>query len=781
MRPGNVSQWGEVKKKHGPDRSRPKAKESQQAPADTAVPSARGGRGRGGIEGRGGRARGDRGRTSRGGRAGAHVNGARAAPTTSTEAPQASTETPSDQPPAEVAPSSAWGQLEASKDTAATAEKAQKSTVITEGSKKGWASLFAKPTPPPPQKKPPPPAAPVQEEAAAEPTAVSQETAPVPTQPEATQEHAPPPAETVPAVAPVPAVPAVPELKPKEDLQKPAVEPTAPEVQAPVAQQETAAVPQQQQLPTATTGYAATPYRGVVGSNRASSFQRRVLDQQEAVVMPEKHAVDRAAVQFGSMNLNGPVDDIDDEREQAETRPQPPQHSPVAPRASLPPSTQAAQAPPETAPAQRPAPGLPPAPPTTIPEASFNEFGRYGEAPKPYDPFSQQVEQVQPQAQEPFSSQASMPSQPTATTAADYSAFYGADHARNPYYYGAYGQPQEAARASSGFGTSGADIQPQVVSTQPPRYGHVEAANSGQNTPNPTVPGQTQPAQPPQHIPQAHGAAAHGAYNYGGYPYYSTPHYPSSYMGQQHQYGRNRPMYDDARRYEEQPQQHYLPHGNQFGYGNQYAPYGKGAMYGQQPQHGFSYDQHSSSPATAASFGQTGPTREGSYGRAGSAQPSEGQQSTGGNAFGGMPDVFGRTQAGFGPNQGMSSQQPPTTAEEASKNYEVPKAGGPSPSVAHVNRPGSATNNTPNQPATGQSGLPSMPAQQGNQQAFGNYPHLNAQYSGLGGIGTHHQGGASQNLHQQGTGYGSYNAGFGGSNYYGNNQRGGGWGGNYGH
>jgi hypothetical protein len=125
------------------------------------------------------------------------------------------------------------------------------------------------------------------------------------------------------------------------------------------------------------------------------------------------------------------------------------------------------------------------------------------------------------------------------------------------------------------------------------------------------------------------------------------------------------------------------------------------------------------------------------------------------------------------------TQQPPTTTDDSAKNFEVPKAGGPSPSVSHVNRPGSATNTAPNQPAPGQSGLPPMPAQQGNQQAFGNYPHLNAQYGGLGGIGTH-QAGASQNVHQ-GSGYGSYNAGFGGSNYYGNNQRGGGWGGNYGH
>ncbi|KJF60854.1 uncharacterized protein CIMG_13277 [Coccidioides immitis RS] len=86
-------------------------------------------------------------------------------------------------------------------------------------------------------------------------------------------------------------------------------------------------------------------------------------------------------------------------------------------------------------------------------------------------------------------------------------------------------------------------------------------------------------------------------------------------------------------------------------------------------------------------------------------------------------------------------------------------------------------NNVPNQPAASQTGLPPVPAQQGSQQAFGGYPHLNPQYGGLGGLGTHHQTGASQ-THHQGGGYGNYGAGFG-TNYYGNTGRGGGWGGSY--
>ena len=227
-------------------------------------------------------------------------------------------------------------------------------------------------------------------------------------------------------------------------------------------------------------------------------------------------------------------------------------------------------------------------------------------------------------------------------------------------------------------------------------------------------------------------------------------------------------MYDDARRYDEhQQQQHYgMPHSTQYGYGSQYGPYGgKGGMYGQ-PQ-GFSYD-HSSSPANAAgSFNQATPGRDSVYGRTGSAQPSDNQQTAAGtNAFSsGMSDVFGRSQAGFGQNPPVA-QQPPVSSED-SKGFEAPKTGGPSPSLAQVNRPGSATNSVPGQPQA-QTGLPPLQGQQG-QQGFSGYGHLNPQYGGLGGL-SGHQGAASQ------TGY-NYGAGFG--NYYGNNR--GGWGNNYGH
>ncbi|KAL5001121.1 hypothetical protein BDV10DRAFT_160661 [Aspergillus recurvatus] len=773
---GNVSQWGEVKKKTT-DRSRPKPKEAQITPTEPATTAVRGGRGRGGFEGRG-RARGDRGRGGRGGRAGAHANGAR---------------TEKSSVPAEFTPIADSVTIKTATPSAETAApetvSATKDTpAMPEGTKKGWASLFAKPAVPPPQKKPAAPAP-----APAPPAPVTEEPAPVPepeekpVEPEAAPTPAPAPA---PAPAPVPvavplptekaAQPAVP--RPREELQN--ATPTSADVSPAkddLTKNNLAQIPDvSPPVPSATAAStvgstiepsvaaASTPARPTASALPTSAFkqnirtpgtQRRVMEQQEAVVMPGNHAVDRAAVQFGSMGLNGDAADvdIDENREDTETRAQPPQHSPVAPRASLPPSTQA-QAPPEAAAVSRPAPGLPPVPQATAAENTFSDFARYNDSQKPYDPFTQPLTQPQPQVQEPFANQA--PVQPTVTTGSEYSPFYAGDQ-RLPYnYYNAYGQSQDAslAQRAAGFGVSGAEAQPQIPTTQPPtRYGHVEAPNSGHTTPNPTLPGVTQ-------TPAAHHMPNQGAHAYGyGYSYYN-PHY-ASYVSQQ--YGRNRPIYDDARRYEDQ----YMPHSSQYGYGSQYGPYGKGGMYGQ--PHGFSYD-HSASPATAGSFNQGIPGRDSVYGRTGSAQPSESQQSAAGtSAFGtGMTDVFGRSQASFGQNQPVT-QQTPVSSEET-KAFDASKAGGPSPSLSQANRPGSAAN-TPGQ-SQSQTGLPSLQGQQ-TQQGFGAYPHLNPQYGGLGGLGGHQT--AANQTHHQATGYGNYGgAGFG--NYYGNPGRGG-WGGNYGH
>ncbi|KAL4810307.1 hypothetical protein BDV18DRAFT_150572 [Aspergillus unguis] len=763
---GNVSQWGEVKKKTA-DRSRPKPKEVQSTPAEPAAPAVRGGRGRGGFEGRG-RARGDRGRGGRGGRAGAHANGTRA------EKPSL----PAEVPPVAESVTATTATPAADTNAAEPVSSAKDTPAAPEGTKKGWASLFAKPAVPPPQKKPAAPApvpAPVPEQPApvpaeqkpvAKPETVSAPV-PVPVAVPLTAEKAPQPAVPQATEEPQVATPTSAEVTPpKDDLTKnnlaqiPDVSPPVPSATAASTIGSTidpnAAATSTPARPTAT----ALPTSAFKQNIRTPGAQRRVMEQQEAVVMPGNHAVDRAAVQFGSMGLNGDAADvdIDENREDTETRAQPPQHSPVAPRASLPPATQA-QAPPEVPAVSRPAPGLPPVPQAAAADSSFSDFGRYTDQ-KPYDPFTQQVTQPQPQVQEPFANQA--PVQPTVTTGSEYSPFYSGDQ-RLPYYYGAYGQSQDAslAQRAAGFGVSGAEAQPQIPTTQPPsRYGHVEAPNSGHTTPNPTLPGVTQtPAA--HHMP---GQGAH-AYNYG-YPYY--PNHPySAYMNQQ--YGRTRPMYDDARRYEDQ----YMPHSSQYGYGNQYGPYGgKGGMYGQ--SHGFSYD-HSSSPATAASFNQSIPGRDSVYGRSGSAQPSDSQQSAAGtSAFGaGMADVFGRSQGGFGQNQPIT-QQTPVSSEDA-KAFDTSKTGGPSPSLSQANRPGSAAN-TPGQTQS-QTGLPPLQGQQ-TQQGFGGYPHLNPQYGGLGGLGSHQ--GAANQTHHQASAYGNYGgAGFGYGTYA--NTGRGGWGGNYGH
>lgn len=91
------------------------------------------------------------------------------------------------------------------------------------------------------------------------------------------------------------------------------------------------------------SGYAASAQKATERLPRGPSHhQRRILDQEEAVRMPgstSNRDVDRATVQFGAFNLGFQEDDVDEDREQPETRTQPPADSPVAhPRTSLPPA-----------------------------------------------------------------------------------------------------------------------------------------------------------------------------------------------------------------------------------------------------------------------------------------------------------------------------------------------------------------------------------------------------------------------------------------------------------
>lgn len=894
-------------------------KDSQAASTEPTVTSSRGGRGRGGADGpRGSRGRAtERGRgAGRGTRGGAATNGGRIDKgvadsgheiPTSTAALDSSWDTPTiasdhagsagDQPNhgGTTSPDASW-EMVTPVDNIPPPAEAQKASSKPDGTR-SWATLFAKPVLAAARPK----AAlvpPVQEPVAEPPMAAEIEQEPI------DDPGLPPPVPLEEPTMDRPATPGSPGLPSSEpatnitpskdeltetnleqvlDTSHPPPTATAASTVATTVDPRSAAgstTPlhasqiHQTGLRPGLGGFATSAYKATSGSGRSASFQRRVMEQQEAVVMPGNHAVDRAAVQFGSMGLNGASEDldVDDEREEAETRTQPPQHSPVAPRAALPPLPQPPAA--ESLPTPRQAPGLPPAGPqpigqqaipSTQPEQSlpapsaqgsypYHQFSnRYAPpasqqditspAQKAYEPFGQQVQQAatqqhqydiygsQTQTQAPSQPQASQPNVGTfSSAAAGYASYYTSDNQRNAFqnYYENYGQQSQPSqpdsstpqqRVGSGFGNNLTE-QPSHAASQGQqpqgRYGSTaEAQNSGHSTPNPALgqqalgPGQ-QSHQLPQQQPQAQPAGQHGGYPYAGHPsYYNSPYY--NYMNQvshQHSYGRDRPMFDDVRRYDD----HYLTHNHQFGYGGSQGGYGAGPYAGAggkqgmnfQPHQGYgmspqtTYDQHSASPANVGGYGQqshSAPTRDststslGGYGRTGSAQPAESQQSHAGSigAFGGVSDVFSRSQAAYsGQNQGLAQQGggQQSGGEEATRAYgDVAKiAGGPSPAPGPAGgRPGSATNIM-----QGQTGLPS--SQGPSQHGYNSYqsqlnPQMHGQQAsqygaGLAGLGGHHQTGGQNH---QASGYnGGYGGAFGG-NYYGNNNNRGGWGGNYGH
>ena len=914
---GNISQWGEVKKKTK-DRSQAKAKEAAAPLNENASTSNRGGRTRAGTEGvRGGRGRGsERGRgAGRGGRGGSTMNGPRnpvldkggAEAVSSTDSGSWDTTIPKsdaiegswDQPEMDTTPmESSWENVTVPDAASAPSGESQKPSSKPDGTR-SWASMLYKPVAAPaPLKKPV--AAPVQDtlaEASKSTSTSTQMDMPALPPPIALEEPKPvrpatPPTPTLPTEAPIEITPSKDELTETNLEQLPdasAGPPTTATAASTVAStidprggaaSSTPLHASQQQRDSRPPmgGYATSAYKATGLPGRSASFQRKILEQQEAVVMPGKHAIDRAAVQFGSMGLNGTSEDadVDSDREEAETRAQPPQHSPIAPRAALPPAPQQqafTSQPPvsEALPTPRQAPGLPPPTQQPDPQQSsqgpmadsgvsqqpsqsnypYNQFNnRYApqsqqpetSAPtqKAYEPFGQQMQQP-PHQFDGYPSASHPPSQPQHTqshmggyssAANDMSSYYTSDNQRTAYqnYYGNYGQQgqqnqQEPGlsqqRVGSAFGASQAETTSQYTTSQAQqqqpgsRYGQAgEAHTSGNSTPNPTAPGQPQhqqnQPQQSQHMHQqqgqGQGAGQPGGYPYG-HPYYASPYY-SAYLNQvsNHPYGRDRPMFDDVRRYDDQ----YLTHMNQFGYGGTqggYAggPFGGGAGggkqgmysqphqgYGMSPQTG--YDQHSSSPANVGGFGQqhSAPGRDGAansnlgYGRTGSNQPSENQQqypATSGASYGGMPDVFARSQSGYsGQQQGLGHQQQ-GGIEDSTRGYGEASKGtnGPSPAPGQAGgRPMSAAN------MQGQ-GLPPPQSQGQSQQGYGGYPsHLNPQMhgqqgsqygAGPGGLGGHHQPGGQ---HHQGSGYGQYGAGFGGSYYGGNNNRGG-WAGNYGH
>ncbi|KAK0662442.1 hypothetical protein DIS24_g2019 [Lasiodiplodia hormozganensis] len=830
---GQVSQFAEVKKN---DRSRSKVKDTSAVGSDANATSASA-RGRGRFEStRGGRGRGtERGRGGfRGGRGGAHAaNGSRSGagvsvPTTESSAwDTAATTTDANNAwdtgaPANSGDAAADG---AEAKPAAAPEAVKKPAAPQEPPKKTWAQMFAKPKPAPAPPKPVV-AAPPPEPAAPEPAAEPEPTKEVEKAVEAEELPIPPvadeaPAEetsTAPAEPPVvtPEVPELPsaQLTPsKDELTKENVE-NLPDVAEPAPTGTAASTvasgsvvgvatpltgPQRTQAARpAIGGFATTAQKATAPQGRSSSYQRKVLDQQEAVVMPGNHAVDRAAVQFGSLGLNGDAAlDVDEDREEAETRTQPPQHSPTQqPRTSLPPAPRQPAAPSESqaqesVPTPKPAPGLPPVnqqPQQQSPAIGgqaaqpYSQFGRYGQAniqsepagqtQKPYDPFGAPVSQPNQFDNFPSHTQPQNMQQPQVPSTLggfssapnDYSSYYTSDQQRNAYqnYYGAgYGQQAggnqqqevnaQEQRTGSGFGPAGADSAFPTSQSQQNQSRYGDAQNSGHNTPVPAMAAQHHPAAQSQHMHQPHGQTGHSGFPYSQHPYYNTPYF-NAYMNH---YGGG--------------------YGGQ-GYG---APFGKG-MYGQ-PNHAYgmspqtTYDAHSSSPANVGAFGASSMHgRDSGLGgglgdyRASSTQPSQTQQHTASSgAFGGMPDVFGRNQGVF-PGQGQPYGQQQSAsqagADDALKPFGDKAASGPSPSsIGQPGRPGSATN------SAGQAAQSGLPPPQSHQQGFGAYP--GSQY-GLGGLGGHQAGQGHSG------GYGGYGAGFGSYGSYG---RGGGWGGNYGH
>lgn len=803
---GSISQWGQVKKKHG-DKAKTKAKD-HQAPSTESAPGGRGGRGRGFVESRG-RGRGDRGRGGRGGRAGSQSNGVRVnntKPTTDgwgespvatdtsstwdTAAPPGTS--PLDAPTnGETTTASDWASADAPKEAPAEEQKKESAPAPKSGT---WANLFAT-KPPVVPKVPVQPAATEQDHVeATTPKPVEDSTEEI--LPEAVIDNSPNTIATHPTSEVPSADDSVTITPSKDELTETNLE-QLPDTSFPPATATAASTVASTQDPHSAlnsavphtrpglSGYAASALKATSGSNRSSSFQRRFIDQQEPVVMPGDRAVDRTAVQFGSMGLNGEQLDVDEDREEAETRAQPPKESPSAPRASLPPApavmqTHSQQQPElqsEALAAPRPAPGLPPAPqqPSPAPATSYTDFGRYGQiGPKSYDSFGQQTAQQPTSGHETYPSPNTTAPQQHATTSApsDYSNFYGTSQPqRDPYqnYYGSYGQSQDSQqRSGSAFATASQDM-PSLYGTSgvqsstqgSARFGQQEPQDSGSSTPNPVLQGQQ--SQSAQHLSQGQGS--HAGYPYG-YPNANYQYHPQYYqMGNQHQYGRNRPMFDDARRYDDS----FMGHNSHYGYGSQYGGFGnKQGMYGQPHQ----YPYGNSSPADPAFSQSSMGGRDSAYGRTNSTQPQDTQQSANNSAFGSLSESYGRSQSGFGNHSGPQQQiGQHSGSEESAKAYDPAKTG-PSPSITQAHRPGSAANTMQAQQG-GQSGFPPPQSQHsGQQQAFSGYP----QYGGLGGLGGH-QGHQNQTHQSTGYGYGS-NQGFG--NYGYGNTGGRGWGGNYG-
>ncbi|TVY27470.1 CUE domain-containing protein [Lachnellula hyalina] len=871
---GTISQWGEVSKT-----KKSKVKDATVTSFGDATNQPRGSRGgRAGFDTGRGRGRGtDRGRGGRGrGASVAHTNGSRkeneviSIPTTETSAWD--TAASNDAAPVWDTPAStekpaedSWGAAATGAvSSTATATTKVASSIIPDGVKKSWASIFAPAPAPKKAAEPiekygisqiskdklandyPRPAEPTKSEEPIElPTTASE--SPI-AQPAPVELASPSPVEPTTVIEPEIAItPSKDELTEDNLEQLPdnsAPAPSATAASTTASSWDTRNVSgtpysalqqgQAQAVRPAATGFQASALKATGTSARTPSYQRRVLDQEEAVRMPGNREVDRAAVQFGAFNLNGSgEEDVDGDREEPETRGQPPQHSPVPPRASLPPASVSETFPTPKQPAGLPAtshptgeysdkmfveshpdtikaaPGLPSPPsvsstlgtsqPGPQANAQFSQYSRYAQGAqessslpqKPYDAFSQQA----PSTQSPFEGYPTQPGQSQAPPSGQSGAFSSAPNDFSSYYTS---DPQQR-NAYQNYYNQQYGSQGQGAQGQQEGPASQQRSFSGYNGPQSEGPSQF-PQSGTQQAPSRYATAGEGQNSGHTTPNPSAqPQQPgASQGGAQPQPGPQQPAYPYGHPYFSSP--YYAAYVNQsypgYGGGNYPAgPYGaKGGL--QQPYQGYGmspgapYDQHASSPA-AGGFGGASSLHGrdgalgglGDYGRAGSAQSAQTPQSLGGSgAFGGH-DAFGRgssyqgqSQGHYNPNQ--SSQQ---GGDDLKPFGDSKTANGPSPSLSQANRPGSATNTAPGSvlppPQSQQGGYAGYPAhlqQQGGHGLHGS--QAGSQYGGLGGAGGHQAGG-------QNSQYGGYQA-FGGGNYYGGNtgqQQRGGWGGNYGH
>ena len=486
--------------------------------------------------------------------------------------------------PAGITLTPGWGDAEASiseaaKDVtpvapmSASEKPASKSSIIPAGSKGSWASMFKVTSAPPPapvvKKAPiapkpepapatavaPPPAPPVIEEPAP-PTPKEEEIASLPPPPVAPISRSPIVTPALPEIIP-PKIAEPENVSPPPSEQQAIIDrpPTPPDITntsavdalkvpppdeltednlekiedlAPPRPSSTAAGTVNTPIPSSTPARGLPPLHRAPGSR---SGMRRILDQQEAVVMPRDHSIDRTAVQFGSMGLNGDLDEPEETEtpEQAETVAQPPQHSPIGqPKASLPASVigsqpQAAVGGPshspfssgqilhDALPAPRNAPGL--APPSHQNQMHLNPISQPPSAPQ-----SMQTSQ-QHQSSSTFQSQSQSQSLPNQSkfTGPEHSKFepFGqqlnqqqqqqqqqhqhSNHSQSPYGYPSHSQHQQPHQQSQQGSTTSSGMPSEYANyygTEPGRttyQGYYNQAPYGQHQQQPQEQGLNQP------------------------------------------------------------------------------------------------------------------------------------------------------------------------------------------------------------------------------------------------------------------------------------------------